>query len=170
MGNPDPDPNRVGPSQPPIKFVDGNGYIVLRGLVEARDCEGGWNKVMKAWGSGDEKVVAKNLICCSTPGGVKVRHARDPDLPWRWQSKSSLGQGVGGPLLKKFQPSVVESVPQVAKLHLMTPGSVILASVASGSQLAHTDVATHTEVVPPLDRDISVCPLVHARIPNLVLA
>ena len=40
MGNPDPDPNRVGPSQPPVNFVDGNGYILLRGLVEARGCEG----------------------------------------------------------------------------------------------------------------------------------
>ena len=63
-GSPDPAPDRVGPSQPPLNFVDGNGYIVLRGLVEARDCEVGWNKVMKAWGSGDEKVVAKNA-----PGG-----------------------------------------------------------------------------------------------------
>ena len=34
---------------------------MLRGLVKARDCEVGWNKVMKAWGSGDEKVVAKNF-------------------------------------------------------------------------------------------------------------
>ena len=54
MGNPDPAPDRVGPSQPPLNFVDGNGYIVLRGLVEARDCEVGWNKMMKALGSGDE--------------------------------------------------------------------------------------------------------------------
>ena len=61
MGSPDPAPDRVGPSQPPLNFVDGNGYIVLRGLVEARDCEVGWDKVMKAWGSGDENVVAKNF-------------------------------------------------------------------------------------------------------------
>ena len=60
-GSPDRAPDRVGPSQPPLNFVDGNGYIVLRGLVEARDCEVEWNKVMKAWGSGDEKVVAKNF-------------------------------------------------------------------------------------------------------------
>ena len=40
-GSPDPAPDRVGPSQPPLNFVDGNGYIVLRGLVEARDCEVG---------------------------------------------------------------------------------------------------------------------------------
>ena len=39
MGNPKPAPDRVGPSQPPLNFVDGNGYIVLRGLVEAQDCE-----------------------------------------------------------------------------------------------------------------------------------
>ena len=61
MGNPDPAPDRGGPSQPPLNFVDGNGYIGLRGLVEPRDCEVGLNKVMKAWGSGDEKVVAKNF-------------------------------------------------------------------------------------------------------------
>ena len=41
MGNPDPAPDRVGPSQPPLNFVDGNSCIVLRGLVEARDCEVG---------------------------------------------------------------------------------------------------------------------------------
>ena len=73
MGNPDPAPDRVGPSQLPLNFVDGNGYIVLRGLVEARDCKVGWGKVMKAWGSGNEKVVAKILSCCSTPRGVKIR-------------------------------------------------------------------------------------------------
>ena len=39
MGSPNPAPDRVGPSQPPLNFVDGNGYIVVRGLVEARDCE-----------------------------------------------------------------------------------------------------------------------------------
>ena len=62
MGNPDPAPDRVGPSQAPLNFVDGNGYIVLRGPVEARDCEVGWGKVMKAWGSGGEKVVAKAAV------------------------------------------------------------------------------------------------------------
>ena len=39
----------------------------------------------------------------------------------------------------------------------MTPGSVIVASMGSRSQLPHTDVATHPEVVPPYDRDISGC-------------
>ena len=61
MDNPHPDPNRVGPSQPPVNFDGGNGYIVLRRLVKAWASEGGSNKVMKAWGSGDEKVVAKNF-------------------------------------------------------------------------------------------------------------
>ena len=61
MGNPDPAPNRVGPSQLPVNFVDGNCYIVLGGVVEARDCEVGWNNVMKACGGSDEKVVAKNF-------------------------------------------------------------------------------------------------------------
>ena len=44
-GSPAPAPDRVGPSQPHLNFVDGNGYIVLRGLEEARDSEVGWNKV-----------------------------------------------------------------------------------------------------------------------------
>ena len=65
ISNPVPAPDRVGPSHPPVSFVDGNGYIVLRGLLEARDFEV-WAKVMKAWGSGDEKVVAKMR-------GVKIR-------------------------------------------------------------------------------------------------
>ena len=41
----------------------------------------------------------------------------------------------------------------------MTPGSVIVASVGSGPQLPHTDVATHPEVLPPNRRDISGCHL-----------
>ena len=78
MGNPDPAPDRVGPSRPPLNFVDGNGYIVLRGLVEPRDCEVGWNKVMKAWGSGDEKVVAKTFELLFNAGRSEDE-ARDPD-------------------------------------------------------------------------------------------
>ena len=66
---------------------------------------------------------------------------------------------MGGPLFKKFHPPFVESVPEVGKLHPMTPGSVIVASIGSGSQLPHTDVATHPEVLPPYDRDISGCHL-----------
>ena len=73
MGHPDPAPDGVGPSQLPLNFVDGNGYIVLRGLVEARDCEVGWNKVMKASGIGDKKLSQNILSCFSTPGGVKIR-------------------------------------------------------------------------------------------------
>ena len=81
MGNPDPAPDRVGPSQPPVNFVDGNGYIVLRGLVEAPDCKVGRNKVMKACGSGEEKFVAKKFdllfnalskfSCFAMGGGVR---------------------------------------------------------------------------------------------------
>ena len=144
MGSLDPACDRVGPSQPPLNFVDGNGYIVLRGLVEARDCEVGWNKVMKAWGSGDEKVVAKNLeLLFNTVRSEE--QAKDPALPRRWQSKSTLGSGVGGPLFKKFHPHLTESVPGVGDLHPMTPGSVIVASVGSGPQL-------HTPTWPPTPR------------------
>ena len=41
----------------------------------------------------------------------------------------------------------------------MTPGSVIVASVGSGPQLPHSDVATHPNVLPPNSRDISGCHL-----------
>ena len=41
----------------------------------------------------------------------------------------------------------------------MTPGSVIVASVGSGSQLPHTGVASHPKLLPPYDRDISGCHL-----------
>ena len=95
---------------------------------------------MKASGSSDEKVVAKN-----------------PELPRRWQSKSSLGSEIGGPLFKKFHPPLTESAPQVGDLHPVTVGSVIVASVGSGAQLPHTDVATHPEVLPSDSRDISGC-------------
>ena len=160
MGNPDPAPDRVCPSQPPLNFVDGNGYIVLRGLVEARDCEVGWNKVMKAWGSGDEKVVAKNFELLLNTARSEDQ-AKDPELPRsrRWQSKSNLGSGVGGPLFKKFHPHLTESVPGVGDLHPKAPGSVIVGSVGIGPQLPHTDVATHPEVLPPNSRDISGCHL-----------
>ena len=103
MGNPDPASDRVGPSQSPLNFVDRNGYIVLRGLVESRDCEVGWGKVMKAWGRGDEKVVAKNFELLFNAARSEDQ-AREADLPGCWQSKSSLRQGVGGPLSKKFHP------------------------------------------------------------------
>ena len=149
------DPNRLGPSQPPLNFVGGNGYIVLRGVVEAKDCVVGWNKVMRAWDSGDEKVVGKNfeLLFNASPS---EEQARDLELPQRWQSKSSLGQGGGG-FSRSSTPSLVESVPKVGNLHPMTPGSVIVASIGSGPQLPHTDVATHPEALPPYNRDISGC-------------
>ena len=158
MGSPDPAPDRVGPSQPPLNFVDGNGYIVLRGLVEAWDCEVGWNKVIKAWGSGDEKLVAKNFELLFNAARSEEQ-AKDPTLPRRWQSKSTLASGVGGPLFKKFHPHLTESVPGVGDLHPITPGSVIVASVGSGPQLPHTDVATHPEVLPPHDEEVGGCHL-----------
>ena len=148
MGSSDPTPDRVGPSQPPLNFVDGNGYIVLRGLVEARDCAVGWNKVIKAWGSGDEKVVAKN----SEPlfnAPRSEEQAKDPGLPRRWQSKSTLGSGVGGPLFKKFHPHLTESGPGVGDLHPMTPGSVIVASVGSGPAAAPPHRRRHPPRGPP---------------------
>ena len=40
----------------------------------------------------------------------------------------------------------------------MTPGSVIMASLGSGQQLPHSDVATNPGV-PPDNRDISGCNL-----------
>ena len=78
MGNPGPNPNRVGPSQPPLNFVDGSGYILLRGVVEAWDCEVGWWKVMKAWANGNEKVVAKNLELLFNAGRSE-KQTRDPE-------------------------------------------------------------------------------------------
>ena len=113
---------------------------------------------MKAWGSGDEKVVAKDFELLFNAARSEDQ-ARDPELPRRWQSKSTLGSGVGGPLFKKFHPHLTESVPQFGDLHPMTPGSVIVASVGSGALLAHSDVATHPEVHPPNRRDISGCDL-----------
>ena len=111
---------------------------------------------MKAWGSGDEKVVAKNFeLLFNAVRSEDQAKGREP--PRRWQSKSNLRSGVGGPLFKKCHPHLTESVPGVGDLHPMTPGSVIVASVGSGPQLPHTDVATHPEVLPPNSRDISGC-------------
>ena len=47
----------------------------------------------------------------------------------------------------------------LSPLHQMTPGSVIVASVGSGPQLPHTNVATHPEVLPPHNREVSGCHL-----------
>ena len=151
-GSPDPAPDRVGPSQPPLNFVDGNGYIVLRGLVEARDCEVGWNKVMKAWGSGDEKVVAKNFELLFNAARSEEQ-AKDPELPRRWQSKSTLGSGVGGPLFKKFHPHLTESVPGVEDLHPMTPGSTFrLYSGGSGAARDGHEMTLRTQTIVACDR------------------
>ena len=94
-GSPDPAPDRVGPSQPPLNFVDGNGYIVLRGLVEARDCEVGWNKVMKAWGSSDEKVAAKNfeLLFNAARSEEQAKILRSPA---GGKARAPWGRGWGG--------------------------------------------------------------------------
>ena len=113
---------------------------------------------MKAWGCGDEKVIAKNFELLFNAARSE-NQAKDPQLPRRWQSKSNLGSGVGGPPFKKFHPHLPESVPQVGDLHPMTPGSVIVASVGSGAQVPHSDDATHPEVLPPNSRDISGCHL-----------
>ena len=48
-------------------------------------------------------MVAKNLELVFNAGRSEDQ-ARDPDLPRLWQSKRSLGSGVGGPLFKKFEP------------------------------------------------------------------
>ena len=89
------DPNRVGPSHPPLNFVDGNRYIVLRLLVEAKHCQVRWNTVMRARGSGDKKVMGK-IFELLFDAGLSEEQARDPELPRCWQNKSSVGQGVGG--------------------------------------------------------------------------
>ena len=114
--------------------------------------------MMKAWSRSDEKVVAKNFELLFNAARSEDQ-AKDAELPRRWQSKSNLGSGVGGPLFKKFCPHLTESVPRVGDLHPMTPGSVIVASVGSGPQLPHTDVVTHPKVLPPKSRDISGCHL-----------
>ena len=96
------DPNRGGPSQPPLNFVDGNGYIVLRGLVDAKDCEVGWGKVMRAWGNGDEKVVGKFFELLFS-AGLSEEQTRDPALPRRRQSKG-CGAGCGGASFQELPP------------------------------------------------------------------
>ena len=103
MGNRNPDPNRVGHSQMPLNFVDGNGYMVLRGVVEAGDCDVGWGKVVKAWGSGDEKIVAKNYELLFNAERSEDQ-ARDLDLPPALAKQKLAGEGGRGPLFKKFHP------------------------------------------------------------------
>ena len=67
--------------------------------------------------------------------------------------------GWGAFLRSSVPPPLVESVPEVGKLHPMMPGSVIVAGIGTGSQLPHADVARGPEVLPPYDRDISGCHL-----------
>ena len=104
MGSPDPAPHKVGPSQPPLNFVDGNGYIVLRGILEARDCEVGWNKLMKAWGSGDEKVVASNfeLLFNAAQSEEQDKILRSPAVG---KARAPWGRGWGGPSSRSSTPT-----------------------------------------------------------------
>ena len=103
MGNPDPNPYRVGPSQLPPNFFDGNGYIVLLGVVEARDCEVGWGKVVKAWGNGDEKVVAKNFEMLFN--AVQVQSKQGILFsPGVGEAKARWGRGWGGPFQEVSPP------------------------------------------------------------------
>ena len=87
--------NRVGPSQPPLNFVDGNGYIVLRGVAEARDCKVKCGKVMRVWGSGDEKVLGKIFELLFNTRRSEEQ-ARDPDPPPPGVGKAKAYRGGGG--------------------------------------------------------------------------
>ena len=87
------DPNRVAPTQPPLNFVDGNGYTVLRGVAEAKDCEVGWNKVMKACGSGNKKAVGKNFKLLLN-ADLSEEQAWDPELPPRPRDVPTVRGGV----------------------------------------------------------------------------
>ena len=51
--------------------------------------------MIKAWGSGDEKVVAKIVSCFSTPGGVKIRQGI-LSSPGVGKAKGPLGGGSQG--------------------------------------------------------------------------
>ena len=76
------------------------------------------------------------------------------------KAKAPWGKGSAGLFSRSCTPPpLMESVPQVGKLHPMTPRSVIVASAGSGPQLPHTDVATNPEVLPPDNKDISGCHL-----------
>ena len=145
------DPNRVGPSQPLVNFVDGHGYKVLRSLVADKGCEVAWGNVMKALGTGEEKVVAKSFQFLFHTR-LSMEQAKDSSLLLRWQSKGGLCLSVRGPLFKKATPKLGECVLPVADLHPMVPGAVIVSSVSSGHQLDHTNMSTHPEVLPLLTR------------------
>ena len=69
----------------------------------------GWGNVMRAWGSGGEKVVGKffELLFNS---GLSEEQARDPALPvLAKQRPAGTGGGVGG-LFKKFHPPPLRKV------------------------------------------------------------
>ena len=83
------DPNRVGPSQAPLNFVDGNGYIVLRGVVDANYCEGGVGQGDEGVGQWRREYGGKKFALLFN-AGLSQEQATDPALPRRWQSKGSL--------------------------------------------------------------------------------
>ena len=95
-GSPDPAPDRVGPSQPPLNFVDGNGYIVLRGLVEARDCEVGWKQGDEGVGQRRRKSRRKEFLSSfSTARAVRSR-PRIVRSPAGGKARAPWGRGWGG--------------------------------------------------------------------------
>ena len=61
------DPNRVGYSQPPLNFVDGNGYIVLRGLWKQRIARWGGMRGLKRGVMAKRKLWERSSSCCSMP-------------------------------------------------------------------------------------------------------
>ena len=126
--------------------------------MEARDREVAWNKVMKAWGSGDEKVVAKNFELLFNAAQSEDQ-AKDPELPRRWKSKSTLGSGVGGPHFKKFHPHLTESVPQVGDLHPMTLAASSWRVWGVGRSSPTPMSPPTPRCSPPNSRDISGCHL-----------
>ena len=90
-------------------------------------------EVMKAWGMGEEKVVAKKFsIALQRRVGRGARKGCCPPL--------AFGRARGWSLLKRASLKSVEEVRLVADLHPMGPGAVIVASVGSGRQLNHTGV------------------------------
>ena len=125
--------------------------------MEAKNCKVWWNKVMRAWGGGDKKVVGK-LWSCSTPARVRSRQGI-LNFPGVGNTKARRVKGWGRPLSRSYTPPLVESVAEVGKLHPMTPGSIILATSGSGPQLPHPDIATHPQALPPYNRHISGCHL-----------
>ena len=63
----------------------------------------GWSKVMRVWGSGNEKLVGE-IIELLFYAGLSEEQARNPALPRRWQSKGLLGQGLGGGAFQEVPP------------------------------------------------------------------